>query len=230
VTVSQAVMELGTIVLGNEPLPAVLERVVHIAAGALPAVREVSVTLVADDRATTAAFTGISALALDERQYEDERGPCLDAAAAGQRIVVKDTSAEPRWPQFALTAAVFGIKSSLSMPLPVIRDVTGALNFYAAESRAFDTEAVGLAETFATHAAVAVANAHLYDVTAALADQMRQAMTSRAVIEQAKGIVMRDRRCTADEAFDALVELSQESHIKLRDIAEMLVDRAIRTS
>jgi transcriptional regulator with GAF, ATPase, and Fis domain len=117
--------------------------------------------------------------------------------------------------------------SSLAVPLPVVRDATGALNFYATEPHVFDAEAIRLAEAFATHAAVAVANAHLYDTTVALADQMKHAMMSRAIIEQAKGIVMRDRRCTAEEAFNALVEVSQESNIKLRDIAQMLVERAI---
>jgi AmiR/NasT family two-component response regulator len=82
-----------------------------------------------------------------------------------------------------------------------------------------------MAETFAGHAAVAVANAHLYETTAALADQMKQAMATRAVIEQAKGIIMRDRGCTADDAFDALVKLSQEAHVKLREVAQRLVDQ-----
>jgi GAF domain-containing protein len=111
------------------------------------------------------------------------------------------------------------------MPLPVQRNVTGARNFYASRTDAFDEEAITLAETFAGHAAVAVANAHLYETTAALAEQMRQAMQSRAVIEQAKGIIMRERNCTADEAFNILVQLSQQSHRKLREVAQMLVEQ-----
>jgi AmiR/NasT family two-component response regulator len=74
---------------------------------------------------------------------------------------------------------------------------------------------------------VAAANAHLVASTTALAEQMKQAMATRAVIEQAKGIIMRDRSCSADEAFDALVHLSQESHLKLRDVARRLVDHVV---
>jgi AmiR/NasT family two-component response regulator len=106
----------------------------------------------------------------------------------------------------------------------VQREITGALNFYARDADAFSDESLDLAQTFAAHAAVAVANAHLYETTAALAEQMTQAMATRAVIEQAKGIIMRDRGCSPDEAFDALVRLSQETHLKLRDIARRLVD------
>ena len=111
------------------------------------------------------------------------------------------------------------------MPLPIQRNVTGALNFYASSVDAFSEETIELAEMFAAHAAIAVANAHLYETTAALAEQMKEAMANRAVIEQAKGIVMRDRGCTADEAFDALALLSQQSHTKLREVAQQLVDQ-----
>ena len=71
-----------------------------------------------------------------------------------------------------------------------------------------------------------MANAHLYDTTASLAHHMQAAMESRAVIEQAKGIVMADRRCTADEAFAILAKVSQDTNRKLRDVATALVDRA----
>jgi AmiR/NasT family two-component response regulator len=73
---------------------------------------------------------------------------------------------------------------------------------------------------------VALANAHLYDSTATLARHMQTAMESRAVIEQAKGIVMGERRCTAEEAFAVLVKVSQDSNRKLRDVAAALVERA----
>jgi len=222
---SDAFAQLSTIVLGEEPLEAILERLVHIARQVLPITVEASITLLSRDDATTVASTDEVAVKLDERQYDDERGPCLDAAAAGERIRITDMRSEPRWPRFAAAAANAGVLSSLSMPLPIQRNVTGALNFYATSVDAFSEETVELAEMFAAHAAVAVANAHLYETTAALAEQMKEAMANRAVIEQAKGIVMRDRGCTADEAFDALALLSQQSHTKLREVAQQLVDQ-----
>lgn len=222
---SDAFAQLSSIVLGEEPLEAILERLVHIARQVLPITVEASITLLSRDDATTVASTDEVAVTLDERQYDDERGPCLDAAAAGERIRITDMRSEPRWPRFAEAAAHAGVLSSLSMPLPIQRNVTGALNFYATSVDAFSEETIELAEMFAAHAAVAVANAHLYETTAALAEQMKEAMANRAVIEQAKGIVMRDRGCNADEAFDALALLSQQTHTKLREVAQQLVDQ-----
>jgi GAF domain-containing protein len=220
-----AFAQLSSIVLGDEPLPAILERLVHIARQVLPLDVEASITLLSRDDATTVASTDEIAVKLDERQYDDERGPCVDAATAGERILIPDMRQEQRWPRFASSATDVGVLSSLSMPLPIQRQVTGALNFYATSPDAFSDETIELAEMFATHAAVAVANAHLYETTAALAEQMKQAMATRAVIEQAKGIIMRERGCTPDEAFDALALLSQQSHTKLRDVAQQLVNR-----
>jgi AmiR/NasT family two-component response regulator len=73
---------------------------------------------------------------------------------------------------------------------------------------------------------VALANAHLYDTTATLAQQMRATLESRAIIEQAKGIIMGQRRCTAEEAFALLSKVSQDSNCKLRDVASALVAEA----
>ena len=221
---ADAFAQLGRIVLGEQPLASILEQVVHIAKQVLPAPVEASITFIAGDEPATVAFTAQTAVDLDERQYETERGPCLDAAASGHLISIADMATETRWPRFTQTAVERGIRSSLSIPLPVQREVTGALNFYATETAAFTDEAVELAQTFAAHAAVAVANVHLYESTAALAEQMKQAMATRAAIEQAKGIIMRDRACSPDEAFDALVRLSQETHLKLRDLAQRLVE------
>ena len=223
----RAFADLGKIVLGEAPLAQILERVVHLAKQVLPVPTEASITLIAGDEPTTVAFTNQPAVVLDERQYEDESGPCLAAAQAGELISVPDMTAETRWPQFAQQAVQAGIHSSLSVPLPVQRNVTGALNFYSTEIEAFTGSTADLAETFAGHAAVAVANAHLYETTAALAAQMKEAMATRAVIEQAKGIIMRDRGCSAAEAFDALVQLSQTAHLKLRDVAQRLVDQVV---
>jgi GAF domain-containing protein len=229
-TPDEAFTELGKIVLGEQPLPQILEQVVHLAKAMLPVETEASITLIAGEEPATLAFTGPVAIALDERQYEDEAGPCLASAQAGHVIVVPDIPAETRWPKYGEAAAAHGICSSLSVPLPVQRNVTGAMNFYATDVDAFDNGIIDLAEAFAGHAAVAVANAHLYETTAALAEQMRRAMATRAVIEQAKGIVMRDRHCSADEAFDVLVRMSQRSHVKLREVAQRIVDHVTAES
>ena len=115
----------------------------------------------------------------------------------------------------------------MSIPVPLQREVSAALNIYSTEQDAFDSGAVELASTFAAYAGVALANMHLYEAQAQLAEQLQTAMQSRAVIEQAKGILVGARRCTPEEAFDILVRISQDTNRKLRDVAQALLDEAI---
>ena len=223
-----AFAELGRIKLGETDLDGVLDRVAVLARQTIPGAGEVSITLVRGRGAYTAAFTGELALQLDEQQYENGDGPCLTAATEKATVSVPDVAAEKRWPDWAARAGELGAGSSLSVGLPILEDVSGALNVYGRTVRAFDPVAISHAQTFAGHAAIALANAHLYDTTANMAQHMQSAMASRAVIEQAKGIIMGERRCTPDEAFAILTKVSQDSNRKVRDVAAALVARAQR--
>lgn len=223
---TEAFAELGQIKLSETDLNGVLARIAEAARRTIPGAEQVSVTLVRSGGAHTAAYTGEPALIADEWQYVRGHGPCLDAAQGGATMSVPDMAAEARWPDWAAHARAAGVGSSLSIGLPIQDAVVGALNVYGAERDAFDEDSIRLAETFAGYAAVALANAHLYDTTATLAQHMQVAMESRAVIEQAKGLIMGERRCTPDEAFAILAKVSQESNRKLRDVAAALVKRA----
>jgi GAF domain-containing protein len=225
-----AFAELGRIRLSDTTLDGVLARVAELAKATLPGAHEVSVTLVRGQDAYTATFTGDLALRLDERQYERGTGPCLEAARGREILSVPDMATEARWPDWAAGALEAGALSSLSIGLPLQEGVSGALNIYGAQPHAFDDDAIELAHTFARYATVALGNAHLYDTTATLAEHMKAAMESRAVIEQAKGIIMGQQRCSADQAFALLTKVSQESNRKLRDVAAALVAHAQRTS
>jgi GAF domain-containing protein len=218
-----AIAELSRIVLADETVETVLQRIAELAKRAVPGAVEVSVTLVRADVPVTAAYTGQLALDADEMQYERGFGPCLDAARGGVVMRIDDMATETRWPDYAPKAAGIGIGSSLSVPLPLQEDVIGALNIYGGQPGAFDDEALRVAETFSGHAAVALANADLYASTAQLAQQMKDAMVSRAVIEQAKGIIMARQGCTAEAAFQVLVRTSQAANRKLKDVAAALV-------
>jgi GAF domain-containing protein len=223
---AEAFAELGRIKLGEADLDAVLHRVADLAKRTISGADEVSVTLVRGNGPHTAAYTGELALNLDEWQYRARGGPCLDAAAFIATVSVPDLSDEDRWPAYRQRALDAGVRSSLSVGLPVHETVTGALNMYSVKPEAFDQDAVLVAQTFSGYAAVALANVHLYDVTATLAQQMQAAMEHRAVIEQAKGILIAGRGCSPKEAFAILSKLSQDSNRKLRDVAAALVVEA----
>lgn len=219
----EAFQELARLPLRDESRDA-LQRVAELARRAIPGADEVSVTLVSRNEATTAAFTGRLAAELDGTQYDAGRGPCIEAAVGGEAVEVPDFGLEYRWPELAAAAVERGLHSSLSTPVPVQVPVQGAVNVYARERHAFDGKGRELARTFASYAAVAVANTHLYEDTRSLAENLQKAMEYRAVIEQAKGILMGQRRISAAEAFQLLSSASQRSNRKLRDIAVAIVD------
>jgi GAF domain-containing protein len=222
----EAFTELGQLVIGSQPLSQVLSRVAELAKACVPGAEEVSVTLLENDSgARTAAFTGDLAAHLDERQYESGFGPCLDAAEAGQTIRIDDTAHENVYPDFAAIAARRGVRSIVSVGMPVPQRILGGLNVYRFDEQVMDPDSVHLLQVFAGYAAIALANHSLYASSVALSEHLQTAMQSRAIIEQAKGVVMTKLHCSAEEAFQHMALRSQHTHRKLRDIAQDVVDQ-----
>jgi len=208
---------------GEKSLDETLGQIAALACDTIPDIDEVSVTLVDREKAKTVVFTGELAVHLDERQYKNGVGPCLDAALTGETVVV-DVTDESLYPDFARSAQRAGVTHSMSIGLPVPNRVVGALNIYASTPHPRSEETLALAQAFASYAGAAVANAALYNHNAELADQRRTAMQSRSVIEQAKGILMARHGYDADDAFKSLSKTSQDSNRKLRDIAQTIID------
>jgi GAF domain-containing protein len=224
---------LSRVVFAGRTLEEVLAEITDIARRNIPGTESTSITLIRGDRGFTAAHSGEMSLAADELQYAHGYGPCLDAGRGNVVLRVDDMRIETRWPDYAAKVQAEGVRSSLSVPLPYQGTSIGALNNYSTEPEAFATpESLAAALEVAEAIAVAVFNA---DAHAQLGDQarnMRLAMDSRAVIEQAKGVLMAQRHIDADQAFDVLREASQRYNRKLRDIATGIVastqDRAPR--
>lgn len=219
--------DLSRVVLADRDLADVLGEVTDIAARSIPGAESTSITLVRGDKAFTAAHTGEMALAADELQYDRGYGPCMDAGRAGVVIRIDDMRAEQRWPDYVPRVLEVGVRSSLSVPLPYQGSAIGALNVYATRPQAFSSvESEEVATAVAEAVAVAVANADAHDRLAEHARNMRLAMESRAVIEQAKGVLMAQRGVDAEQAFDILRDASQRYNRKLRDIAAGIVEGA----
>jgi GAF domain-containing protein len=217
-----ALDELGRLLLAEQDMQSVLQRVVDLVAQVMPEGAETSITVLRDQQATTAAFTGERALALDEMQYERGFGPCLEAAVGGQVIEISDGRAESRWPEYMAAFLQHGALSSLAVPVPVTQLAAG-LNVYAPAAGAFTDGHRHAAGEFAAHAAVALANMDTLQDARDQAENLRIAMQSRAVIEQAKGILIERHKLTPDQAWRLLVEASMRTNRKVRDLAEHLV-------
>ncbi len=221
--VSQALEELGRLTLREHSMESLMQRVVELTKVVMPGHSEASISLLVNDRPTTVVFTGDLARDCDESQYGRGYGPCLHAASSGEVTEVADARVETRWRDYMQRAAEYGSLSSLSTPLPLSEGIAGALNVYAHEPAAFDDESRAAAQRFAPYAGVAVSNMFAYQNAQDLADNLERAIESRAVIDQAKGILMERHKLTADRAFQLLARISMQSNIKLRAAAEELV-------
>lgn len=229
VGVDEAMAELATISLSEASLTDVVRQVAALAQASIPGADEVSVTLVEGAKAATVVFTGDLAVQLDERQYDDGSGPCMDAARQGGTVPLFDLDLDQRYPGFVDAARRVGVTGSLSVGMAVPSRVVGALNIYARSGGSvLGPSSVTAAEAFAGYAAITLANAHLLHSAQRFAEQIQLAMVSRATIEQAKGILMARTGCSPDDAFAELVRLSRTQNRKVAALSAELVAAARR--
>jgi GAF domain-containing protein len=218
-----ALEQLGQLSLRGQSLDALLQQVAELSKTVMPGEPEASIFVMGKDRPTTVVTTGDLATRLDEVQFSQHQGPCLHAATSGELTEIRDTRIETRWADYTRRAAEEGNFSSLSVPLPIDDDLVGALNIYARRAHAFDEESRAEAVRFGPYAGVALSNIHAYSSARELAENLQAALESRAVIDQAKGILMERHKLTADQAFQLLAHSSMRQNTKLRVIAEQLV-------
>ena len=213
---------LARMELAGENMQSVLQRVVDLVKQEMRPGAEASMTLLRNERPTTAAYTGELASVLDEMQYERGHGPCLEAALSNHVVEITDGRTDLRWPHYMPAFLRAGAASLLAVPVPAAH-LSAALNVYAPVAHAFtdeDRQAVG---DFAAYAGAALVNLDALQDALDLASHMQRAMEYRSVIEQAKGILMERHKLTAEQAFRLLADASMHTNRKLRDLAQALV-------
>jgi len=221
----RALTALSGVALAHSDLEETLREICRIATRAIPNAEGASVTTFPQGRPVALASDDW-AMSLDELQFEEHEGPCLDAHRTGNTFRIRDTKSEPRWPSYVPRVLDQGARSIMSLPMAAEGSIIGALNIYSRNPEAFDAQSASVGEIVAAHAGLASQVSAAFFGHRDLADQLSEAMQSRAVIEQAKGILMAVHRCDADDAFRHLVRMSQTSNRKLRDVAEETVKTA----
>ena len=195
------------------------QRIAERAVDIVPAVDFASITLRRrHQHPETVASTSAAADKCDAWQYELEEGPCLDAISEDEAYLLHDVAQDERWPQWGPRAADAGAGSILSVRLANDKETLGALNLYAHEAHAFDSDSVDLALVFASHAATAINNAKL--VTG-----LQTALQSRHLIGVAQGILMSQYDMGLETSFEVLRRYSSHGNVKLREVARMVVER-----
>jgi GAF domain-containing protein len=215
----ERVAEIAQRLAEADTLDELLQRIVDMGADYLDGCDGVSMMLVGrGGRMYSPAYSSTVARDSDLVQYEVGEGPCLSAMQEHATVIIDDLGADDRWPAYRAGAVQLGVASVICFRLFVSGDTLGALDFYSSTPHAFDEHSRLLGQVFASHACVAL--------KAAITESgLEQALASRDVIGQAKGILMTTEGLTADAAFARLVELSQGLNRPLRDVAKDLVRR-----
>jgi GAF domain-containing protein len=215
--------ELAEVLTAEEILDRVLQRSVDQVVSSVPGADMVSVSVLRGDAGETVAASNGRVWNIDQDQYAAGDGPCLEAARTGQAVRTGVAEAERRWPDFASSARAAGVESYLCCPLVIDKDFAGSLNLYSEQPHGFADFDVALLLLYVTAATAAIANARRYARARELAQQLGQALDSRAVIDQAIGVLMTQTGMTADQAFAELSRRSQRANVKVREIAARLV-------
>ena len=220
--------QMAQVVLSDHSLDEIFELVVSLPSAAFSGVAGTSVTLTDKASPYTSVATGPLPRALDEVQYSTNEGPCLEAARSSTMTVIGSVTEDERFPKFTPAALEHGVHSVLSLPLVTGERSIGSLNIYGHAERTFGGQEQLIGSLFAQRASILVTNARALDEARALAEQLQEAVGTREVIGEAKGILMEREACTSDEAFDLLKKASQNTNTKLRDIAEQVVLGAVQ--
>ena len=219
-----AAAELQQLLLATEDITGFLDELATLAAKVLPGDFFCGITMRRGSAALTVASSDDRASQVDEIQYGRHQGPCLHALSSGQVVVVDDLAHDDRWGAYQVPALGHGVRSSLSLPLRADDDdVLGAMNIYATLPRAFGPHEQLVAGRFADEASRALALAVRLAERTEMSEHLQTALASRAVIDQALGIIMGQNRCTVDDAFDVLRSISQNRNVKLHRIASEIV-------
>ena len=194
-----------------------LQSIVEAAPKVVPGARWAGISLVQGTKIVSEVPTSRSVAELDQLQSDLNQGPCLTALREYHTVHIDDMRTETRWPDFGREALQRGTRSMLSFQLFVRSENLGALNLYSDEPGAFSEDSFLIGEILAQHAAVAM-------IGAAAETQFENALATRDVIGQAKGMLMQRDNLTGLQAFSLLTRASQQTNIKLVDVARWLVN------
>jgi GAF domain-containing protein/PAS domain-containing protein len=219
-----ALAELSTLPLEEDDRQRLLGRIAVLVRGAVPSADWVSLTIGSPAEPQRLASDSLEAQEFDGMQMRAHDGPCWEAYASGATVLTGDVTTDPRWPALAEMARAGSVRSVLALPVLEGGESAGALNVYAGKPDAFGAGNRQLGELVAAAVAGVLQRIAEREALKGLVANLETALTSRAVIDQAKGILMARLDVDADEAFARLVKLSSRLNVKLRDLARMVVE------
>jgi GAF domain-containing protein len=219
---AERIAGLTRLLLDDEGTDVPLQQLTDLAMILIPGSAAVGVVAATD---STWVFTEShpDLAALHQLQMQAAAGPLVEAIRYGEARRIDDTEHEQRWPEACREIAARGLRSCLILPLRTDRSPGGALAMYGREPDAFTGAGHDVALLFAAQGGVAIRNAAAYRNCRQLVVNLQSALESRAVIEQAKGILVAEHGCDPEVAFKELSRISQNTNRKVRDISADIV-------
>jgi GAF domain-containing protein len=157
-------------------------------------------------------------------ELQSEEGPCLDCYRTGQPVVNQDlATVDGRWPRFATEALAAGYNSVHALPMRLRGTVIGALNLFHIDPGEMRRADVDAAQALADVATIAILQHRATLEVQVLNDQLNQALTSRIVIEQAKGMIAEREGVDMEEAFVTLRTYARNHNLRLADVARDVI-------
>jgi GAF domain-containing protein len=206
---------------------ATLHSVLDLAVATIEGCDFAGILVLDGDQVASPVQTGSLVVEVEASQLRAGTGPCLDSIAQGRPFYAEDLATDPRWPVFGPEAAALGIRSLLALRLAA-NGTLGALNLYAGYPSAFGAVDRARGLVLAGLAGIALSLAQARDQDVRQAENLRHALVTRELVGQAQGILMERERITAEQAFDILRRASQHLNVKLREVAQDLIDTGER--
>lgn len=204
-------------------LPAQLEAVVSIVKRSVPSCDAVGIVLLVDGEPTSVAVTDRLTIEIDLVQYRTGEGPCLKALRDGDVVRIDILERDSTFTRFAPGALDRGLRSVLSTPLTANGRSVGALNMYSTTANAFDDRTSEAVRPMAEYAGEAIGSSPLYAYSMDMVDGLVEDLESRAIIEQATGVLMSSQEDTSKEALAQLRDLAVRSGETIRTVAEWVI-------
>lgn len=217
---AEQLADIARILLSSGTVTEILHRIVTLSVASIEGCDEAGLCEAAGRSVPTSPLVA----ELDQLQTEVGEGPCIEALGGLDSVYVDDLVTATRWPRFGPVAVGAGLRSALAYRLFDGNETLGALQLYARLPAAFNATDRAQGLIFAAHAGMALAVAQNQADKRVRIDNLQAALVSREIIGQAQGILMERERITAAQAFDLLRRSSQHLNVKLRDVAQELVD------
>ena len=168
---------------------------------------------------------------LEVFQLQQDEGPCLDCYHDGEPVVVADLDEQQeRWPKFCAAARVVGFRSVHALPMKLRDNVLGTLGLFGEDVGSLEPDDLALAQALVHVASVGIVNERVAMDRALVNSQLQHALSSRVVVEQAKGVIAHGGDLEMDAAFAVLRRYARDHGRRLSEVAAAVVSRELAHS